>query len=223
VYQDVWAALHLPVNSAGELGELSGNVTTGAQHHLFVPRDGGLCLGRAECVAAQSEVMKFVGKGTKAVPIWLAVTYLSSNVVLNSLNFYWFGKMIETVRKRFEKKPEDSDAGRDEKVENSQANGNGEEKRNRGSVKRRRSSIVLEVADGLTRDEMLPITMDRAAEVDGQPIGNMLNLTAEQKEAEEDRVEAKAKTTALENNTSATAANANATATRHHPATARRR
>ena len=35
------------------------------------------------------------------VPTWLGAVYLSSNVVLNTLNFYWFGKMIETIRKRF--------------------------------------------------------------------------------------------------------------------------
>lgn len=35
------------------------------------------------------------------VPVWLAVVYLGSNIVLNTLNFYWFGKMIETVRSRF--------------------------------------------------------------------------------------------------------------------------
>ncbi len=35
------------------------------------------------------------------VPIWLAIVYLGSNLVLNTLNFYWFGKMIETIKKRF--------------------------------------------------------------------------------------------------------------------------
>ena len=35
------------------------------------------------------------------MPAWLAIVYLSSNVVLNTLNFFWFGKMIETIRKRF--------------------------------------------------------------------------------------------------------------------------
>lgn len=35
------------------------------------------------------------------MPTWLACTYLGSNIVLNTLNFYWFGKMIETVKKRF--------------------------------------------------------------------------------------------------------------------------
>lgn len=36
------------------------------------------------------------------VPSWLAGVYLGSNIVLNTLNFYWFGKMIETVRSRFQ-------------------------------------------------------------------------------------------------------------------------
>lgn len=54
---------------------------------------------------AQSEVMKFTGAHTTAIPFWLAGVYLTCNLVLNSLNFYWFGKMIETVRKRFQGKP----------------------------------------------------------------------------------------------------------------------
>lgn len=39
------------------------------------------------------------------MPTWLACTYLGSNIVLNTLNFYWFGKMIETVKKRFRGPP----------------------------------------------------------------------------------------------------------------------
>ena len=35
------------------------------------------------------------------VPRWLAVVYLGANIVLNTLNFYWYGKMIETIKKRF--------------------------------------------------------------------------------------------------------------------------
>lgn len=46
------------------------------------------------------ETMRFA-EGTE-VPIWLAGTYLAANLTLNSLNFFWFNKMIETVRKRFE-------------------------------------------------------------------------------------------------------------------------
>ena len=41
-------------------------------------------------------------EGDRIVPIWLACTYLGSNIVLNTLNFYWFGKMIEAVKKRFQ-------------------------------------------------------------------------------------------------------------------------
>ena len=45
------------------------------------------------------EVMRYASGAN--VPAWLGAVYLSSNVVLNTLNFYWFGKMIETIRKRF--------------------------------------------------------------------------------------------------------------------------
>ena len=39
--------------------------------------------------------------GEYFVPTWLAVVYLGANIVLNTLNFYWYGKMIETIKKRF--------------------------------------------------------------------------------------------------------------------------
>jgi hypothetical protein len=39
-----------------------------------------------------------------SLPLWLVVVYLGSNTVLNFLNVYWFGKMVETVRKRFQPK-----------------------------------------------------------------------------------------------------------------------
>lgn len=42
------------------------------------------------------------------VPPWLAVAYVVSNTTLSVLNFYWFGRMITTLRKRFEK-PNDND------------------------------------------------------------------------------------------------------------------
>ena len=49
--------------------------------------------------AGSAEMMRFAGD--YSMPAWLAIVYLGSNVVLNTLNFYWFGKMIETIRKRF--------------------------------------------------------------------------------------------------------------------------
>lgn len=49
---------------------------------------------------ANSEVIMFAGDNM--VPLWLPVCYLASNLTLNGLNWYWFGKMIETLRKRFD-------------------------------------------------------------------------------------------------------------------------
>ena len=40
-----------------------------------------------------------------AVPVWLLLTYLVSNTLLGFLNFYWFGKMIQALRKRFTPTP----------------------------------------------------------------------------------------------------------------------
>jgi hypothetical protein len=36
------------------------------------------------------------------IPLWLAAIYLASNLTLNSLNIFWFGKMVATIRKRFD-------------------------------------------------------------------------------------------------------------------------
>ncbi|KAF2766851.1 DUF887-domain-containing protein [Teratosphaeria nubilosa] len=40
--------------------------------------------------------------GEKFVPLWLVTIYLASNAVLNLLNIWWFSKMIETIRSRFD-------------------------------------------------------------------------------------------------------------------------
>lgn len=45
----------------------------------------------------------FETPGGLPVPPWLAVAYVVSNTTLSVLNFYWFGKMITSLRKRFEK------------------------------------------------------------------------------------------------------------------------
>ncbi|MCJ1464318.1 hypothetical protein MMC07_002931 [Pseudocyphellaria aurata] len=41
--------------------------------------------------------------GELPVPPWLALSYLASTTVLSVLNIYWFGRMIKTIRSRFEK------------------------------------------------------------------------------------------------------------------------
>ncbi|KAF2706948.1 DUF887-domain-containing protein [Pleomassaria siparia CBS 279.74] len=48
----------------------------------------------------ESEITRFANESS--VPIWLAACYLGANFTLNGLNWYWFGKMIETLRKRFD-------------------------------------------------------------------------------------------------------------------------
>lgn len=40
--------------------------------------------------------------GVRYLPLWLGSAYLASNLVLNVLNYYWFSKMIQTIRKRFD-------------------------------------------------------------------------------------------------------------------------
>lgn len=103
VYQDVWHTMHLKTQPGPVLREIQES----PRSSIFVPRDGQLCLGDQSCISAQSEVMRFTSSETLAIPLWLAMVYLISNLVLNTLNFYWFGKMIETVRKRFDGTPHD--------------------------------------------------------------------------------------------------------------------
>lgn len=67
---------------------------------VFSERNSVLCIDEV-CARANAEISKFAHHTAAGLPLWLAATYLSSNLILNSLNFYWFSKMIETVMKRF--------------------------------------------------------------------------------------------------------------------------
>lgn len=49
-----------------------------------------------------TEDIMMYAKEAGPLPVWLAIIYLTSNIVLNTLNIYWFGKMIKAVQKRFE-------------------------------------------------------------------------------------------------------------------------
>ena len=42
------------------------------------------------------------GSGKMGLPMWLVYAYLGSNTILNFLNIYWFAKMIQALRKRFQ-------------------------------------------------------------------------------------------------------------------------
>lgn len=55
-------------------------------------------------------------RGGLPVPLWLAAAYVVSNTTLSVLNFYWFGRMVRTVRKRFEKKREGDEGDNNSKV-----------------------------------------------------------------------------------------------------------
>ena len=127
VFQDIWQVLQLSkVPSMRDLHSSTAN-------SIFVPRDGQLCMGKETCVVAQSEVMKFA-HDQATVPLWLAFTYLGSNMILHSLNFYWFGRMIQTVRARFD----DSQP----------------QQKGKPGERERRQSIIEELADGLDENEL---------------------------------------------------------------------
>ncbi|KAJ9157663.1 Transmembrane protein 56 [Pleurostoma richardsiae] len=59
-----------------------------------------------ETLPGTEDIMAF-SKEAPPLPVWLAGTYVASNIVLNSLNFHWYFKMIKAVRKRFEPAKED--------------------------------------------------------------------------------------------------------------------
>ncbi|KAH6670081.1 TLC domain-containing protein [Halenospora varia] len=111
VYQDVWKAInHKPLASSIHLDALNNGTAAGmdaAAGNSAVPLDTG--------------VMRFAGE--EYVPLWLAFTYLGSNIVLNTLNFYWFGKMIETVRKRFQPPKEERRKQKATAIRSTGANG----------------------------------------------------------------------------------------------------
>lgn len=135
VFRDVWEILHIDTAQTVRQGV---NVTSGAGRSVFSARDGAVCMGKAECVAAQAEVMDFVGL-QPSVPWWIIAVYLVSNVTLNALNFYWFGKMVDTVRKRFEGKPSDEFKREKEHVQ-------------QGQGVERRKSVIEHAADSLDAD-----------------------------------------------------------------------
>lgn len=47
-----------------------------------------------------AEILRFYDRSS--IPLWLPAVYLGSNLVLNGLNWYWFGKMITTIKARFD-------------------------------------------------------------------------------------------------------------------------
>ncbi|KAG9233417.1 TLC domain-containing protein [Amylocarpus encephaloides] len=126
VYQDVWKAIHhSPSTSSVHLDALKNSTAAGldaAAGHSALPlhREG---------------IMQFAGD--EYVPLWLGFTYLGSNIVLNTLNFYWFGKMIETVRKRFQPPKEERRKSKATATRSTGVNGQVKVEANSTEVRRR--------------------------------------------------------------------------------------
>lgn len=95
------------------------NATPAVITALAAKDAAGLAL-QADLPTSYAQTMIYVNDET-TVPLWLAVVYIGANMTLNSLNFYWFFKMIDAIRKRFDT-PADKDKikeameGEDKKV-----------------------------------------------------------------------------------------------------------
>lgn len=86
VFSDIWSAYH-----AGPIAPLldpSNDAKSFPNTTTTTP------------TSDRSEMMRFANN--QSIPLWLALAYLTSNIVLNGLNWFWFTKMIETLRKRFD-------------------------------------------------------------------------------------------------------------------------
>ncbi|EEQ27807.1 hypothetical protein McanMca71_000302 [Microsporum canis] len=93
VFSDIYKAFHISDSSV----PLS---SADFYSLVFSTRNSTMCLDDS-CIKANAEVAQFADFSATGTPLWLAFTYLGSNTVLNSLNWYWFSKMIDAVLKRF--------------------------------------------------------------------------------------------------------------------------
>ncbi|KAI1407471.1 DUF887-domain-containing protein [Hypoxylon sp. FL1857] len=98
-----------------------------------------------------ANTMKYVSSSTN-IPVWLAGIYLGANLTLNSLNFYWFFKMIDAVRKRFD--PKEKEVKVEEKAIQDQAVSTGMQPDGAELKMRPRRGTLL---DGEEEDEPPPI------------------------------------------------------------------
>ena len=95
VARDIWTGLHTEPTVLSLVASHNADVLNGT-HNATLP-------------AQYSSTMQYVTSST-SVPWWLAAVYVGSNLTLNSLNFYWFFKMIDAVRKRFDPKEQEARA-----------------------------------------------------------------------------------------------------------------
>lgn len=100
-----------------------------------------------------TNTMQYVSLST-TVPLWLAAVYMGANLTLNSLNFYWFFKMIDAVRKRFDPKEKEKETKGQEKANQGHAVSTGAETNSTELRTRPRRGTLL---DGEEGDETPPI------------------------------------------------------------------
>ncbi|THX85111.1 DUF887-domain-containing protein [Aureobasidium pullulans] len=91
VFKDIWIAMQ----NGGVVG-LDQNL--GLKYGLDQPT--AAVIPQDQPFFGSEDIMRYAGART--LPAWLALSYLASNIVLNVLNWYWFAKMIEALRKRFD-------------------------------------------------------------------------------------------------------------------------
>lgn len=112
VFSDVWKALNYePSSSSSIIAEkyLYNQSTIYSYSNITDSNDAAAAATATGMRSpADAEVMRFTPMSNGSpqlnlhVPFWLAASYLASNVVLHGLNVFWFGRMIETIRKRFD-------------------------------------------------------------------------------------------------------------------------
>ncbi|KAH8422837.1 TLC domain-containing protein [Aspergillus melleus] len=99
VYRDMWYAL----KQTWDTSSSSPGFPVDISSQVFGLRDPTAHCHELDevCRSAGAEISRYASHTAGGIPTWLVLTYVVSNVVLNSLNYYWFSKMIETVMKRF--------------------------------------------------------------------------------------------------------------------------
>lgn len=110
------------------------------------------------CVLANAEVSRYADYNANGVPTWLVITYVTANLILNSLNYFWFSKMVETVLKRF-REPAPAPAAVEEKKK-------AEEEEKLRLKENLPQNVVLDAANKLEEEEGSFLSGDV---VDGEP------------------------------------------------------
>jgi hypothetical protein len=102
-------------------------------------------LAKAVAQAGAGENVMVFAADAQPIPVWLVATYMSANVVLNGLNWFWFFKMIAAVKKRFTPASSESEKKEDGSATNGTATGTNGEKA--AGLRKRRSTIENMVPD----------------------------------------------------------------------------